>query len=48
MRAEDYTAPEFRESALITVDTQRDVLDGGQIEITTAALPCMRLPRRAG
>lgn len=45
MRAEDYTAPEFRESALITIDTQRDVLDGGQVEIlgTTAALPCMRL-----
>jgi nicotinamidase-related amidase len=39
-----YTAPEFAAAALITIDTQRDVLDGGALEIagTSAALPRMR------
>jgi nicotinamidase-related amidase len=38
-----HTAPEFAAAALITIDTQRDVLDGGRLEIagTTAALPGM-------
>jgi nicotinamidase-related amidase len=38
-----YTAPELAASALITIDTQRDVLDGGALEIagTSAALPAM-------
>jgi nicotinamidase-related amidase len=37
----DYLAPEFESSALITIDTQVDVLDGQPLEIpgTTAALP---------
>ena len=42
--AEDaYTAPDFAAAALITIDTQRDVLDGGALEIagTSAALPQM-------
>jgi nicotinamidase-related amidase len=35
-----HTAPDFAASALITIDTQRDVLDGGPLEIagTSAAL----------
>jgi nicotinamidase-related amidase len=39
-----YTSPEFAAAALITIDTQRDVLDGGVLEIagTSAALPRMR------
>ena len=44
-RHEDpYTAPDFAAAALITIDTQRDVLDGGVLEIagTSAALPQMR------
>lgn len=38
-----YTAPEFAAGALITIDTQRDVLDGQPLEIpgTSAALPAM-------
>ena len=44
MRADVYTAPDFAAAALITIDTQRDVLDGGTLEIagTSAALPQMR------
>lgn len=36
-----YTQPEYRRSALITIDTQRDTLDGQPLEIpgTSAALP---------
>jgi nicotinamidase-related amidase len=39
-----YTDPDFAAAALITIDTQRDVLDGGPLEIpgTSAALPAMR------
>jgi nicotinamidase-related amidase len=39
----DHTAPEFAASALITIDTQRDVLDGQPLEIpgTLAILPAM-------
>lgn len=35
-----YTAPDFASAALITIDTQRDVLDGGPLEIpgTSAVL----------
>jgi nicotinamidase-related amidase len=42
--AKDYTAPELGSAALITVDVQRDTLDGGTLEIpgTSAALPAMR------
>jgi len=38
-----YTDPDFASSALITIDTQRDVLDGQPLEIpgTSAALPEM-------
>ncbi|HMD57880.1 MAG TPA: isochorismatase family cysteine hydrolase [Solirubrobacteraceae bacterium] len=38
-----YTSPEFDAAALITIDTQRDVLDGAPLEIagTSAALPAM-------
>jgi nicotinamidase-related amidase len=49
-----YTAPEFHAAALLTIDAQRDVLDGGPLEIagTTQALPAMaalaRTFRRAG
>jgi len=41
---DSYTAPDFAASALITIDTQRDVLDGQPLEIpgTSAALPAMR------
>ena len=37
------TDPQFEAAALITIDTQRDVLDGGVLEIagTSAALPRM-------
>jgi nicotinamidase-related amidase len=44
MAASDpYTAPDFRAAALITIDTQRDVLDGAPFEIpgTSAALAAM-------
>ncbi len=39
-----YTTPDFAASALITIDTQRDTLDGGALEIagTSAALGAMR------
>jgi nicotinamidase-related amidase len=39
-----HTAPRFAEAALITIDTQRDVLDGAPLEIagTSAVLPSMR------
>jgi nicotinamidase-related amidase len=38
-----YTDPRFESAALITIDTQRDTLDGGPLEIagTTAALPAI-------
>ncbi|HEX4564331.1 MAG TPA: isochorismatase family protein [Solirubrobacteraceae bacterium] len=41
--ADPYTEPHFGAAALITIDTQRDVLDGGALEIagTSAALPQM-------
>ena len=37
----DYTTPDFETSALITIDTQRDTLDGQPLEIpgTSAAVP---------
>jgi nicotinamidase-related amidase len=43
MREDHHTAPDFAAAALITIDTQRDVLDGGVLEIagTSAALPQM-------
>jgi nicotinamidase-related amidase len=42
--SDPYTAPDLASSALITIDTQREVLDGGALEIpgTSAALPEMR------
>jgi nicotinamidase-related amidase len=49
-----YTDPEFDAAALITIDTQRDVLDGAPLQIdgTSQALAAMRLLaeefRRAG
>jgi nicotinamidase-related amidase len=51
---DSYTEPDFAAAALITIDTQRDVLDGGPFEIpgTSAALEAMRVLtqafRRAG
>ena len=44
MNGDPYTAPDFASSALITIDTQRDVLDGQPLEIpgTSAALPAMQ------
>ncbi len=44
-----YTAPNFAAAALITIDTQRDVLDGGPFEIpgTSAALGAMHALARA-
>jgi nicotinamidase-related amidase len=43
------TAPQFEHSALISIDTQRDVLDGEPLEIagTSAALPAMGTLARA-
>ncbi|HET6571542.1 MAG TPA: isochorismatase family cysteine hydrolase [Solirubrobacterales bacterium] len=40
-----YTDPDFPTAALITIDTQRDVLDGGPLEIagTSAALDPIRV-----
>jgi len=40
-----YTAPDWSRSALITIDTQRDTLDGQPFEIpgTSAVLPRMRI-----
>jgi nicotinamidase-related amidase len=52
--SDPYTTPDFGSAALITIDTQRDVLDGGPLEIagTSAALDAMRTLveafRRAG
>jgi nicotinamidase-related amidase len=42
--ADRHVAPEFAASALVTIDVQRDVLDGQPLEIagTSAALPRMR------
>lgn len=39
-----YTAPHFASSAVITIDTQQDTLDGGAFEVpgTSAVLPRMR------
>jgi nicotinamidase-related amidase len=41
--SDPYTSPEFINAALLTIDTQRDVLDGGALEIagTSAALDAM-------
>jgi nicotinamidase-related amidase len=41
---DSYTAPDFSSIALITIDTQRDTLDGQPLEIpgTSAILPQMR------
>jgi len=38
---DEYTSPEFGRCALVTIDVQRDVLDGGSLEVpgTTAVLP---------
>jgi nicotinamidase-related amidase len=43
MTDDPYTAPDFGTAALVTIDTQRDVLDGGPLEIagTSAVLPRM-------
>ena len=43
MSNDRYLAPDWAASALITIDTQRDVLDGQPLEIpgTSAALPAM-------
>jgi nicotinamidase-related amidase len=43
MSEDPYTAPEFASAALITIDTQRDVLDDGALTIpgTSAVLPRM-------
>ncbi len=43
MSTDPYTAPEFAASALITIDTQRDFLDGQPLEIsgTSAVLPAI-------
>ncbi|HXB14349.1 MAG TPA: isochorismatase family cysteine hydrolase [Solirubrobacteraceae bacterium] len=43
IEADAYLAPRWSTSALITIDTQRDVLDGGALEIagTSEALPAM-------
>lgn len=44
MRSDPHTAPRFASAALMTIDTQRDVLDDGGFPIlgTSAALPAMR------
>jgi hypothetical protein len=41
---DSHTEPRFADAALVTIDTQRDVLEGGAIPIpgTSAALPAMR------
>jgi nicotinamidase-related amidase len=52
--ADHYTEPDWDRCALVTIDTQRDTLDGGPFEVrgTTAALPVMQqalaAARRAG
>lgn len=42
-----YTEPDLKAAALITIDTQRDTLDGQLLEIpgTSAILPKTDLPR---
>ncbi len=44
LAGDPHTAPNFAAAALITIDTQRDVLDGGPFEIpeTSAALGAMQ------
>jgi nicotinamidase-related amidase len=44
-----YTAPDFAAAALITIDVQRDTLDGGSLEVagTSQALPTMSALARA-
>jgi nicotinamidase-related amidase len=44
-----YTEPDFRAAALVTIDTQRDTLDGGALEVpgTSEALPAIGLLTRA-
>jgi nicotinamidase-related amidase len=44
MPNDPFTAPEFAASALITIDTQRDVLDGQPLEVsgTSAVLPAIQ------
>jgi nicotinamidase-related amidase len=46
---DSFTEPHFARSALVTIDVQRDVLDGQPLEIsgTSAALPAMQLILRA-
>jgi nicotinamidase-related amidase len=43
LEPDPYTAPDFAAAALITIDTQRDVLDGQPLEIagTSTVLPAM-------
>ena len=43
MHEDPHTSPDLSSAALITIDTQRDVLDGGALEIpgTSAVLPQM-------
>jgi nicotinamidase-related amidase len=43
MKRDDETEPDFASAALVTIDTQRDTLDGQPFEIagTTAVLPAM-------
>jgi nicotinamidase-related amidase len=45
LAGDPYTAPHFAAAALLTIDTQRDVLDGGPLEIagTSAVLAQMRV-----
>lgn len=45
MEVDSYTAPDLASAALITIDTQRDVLDGGVLEVpgTSAILPALRV-----
>lgn len=47
--SDPYTAPDFSSAALITIDTQRDVLNGGLLEVagTSAALEPIRVMLRA-
>jgi nicotinamidase-related amidase len=47
--SKSYTAPEFEKSALITIDVQRDFLDGGSCPIAgaSAAIPNLALLARA-
>lgn len=43
--SDPYTSPDFTTAALLTIDTQCDVLDGGPVGIagTSQALPAMRM-----